>query len=282
MVNLLIADDEAIIRRGLLSIPWETIGVRVAADVKNGLEAIEVLQSELIDIVLTDIRMAGMDGLELARFIHENGYSTKVILLSGFHDFEYARSAIQYDVMDYIVKPSDPEEILEIVKKACLQVDKRREADMRIQLLEAELGKRQLIYDKDNLVLGQVESSSTADKIISYIAEHYKEYISLSTLSEELHFSTIYLSKVIKKSIDYSFLELVNAMRVYDAADQLKEGGRSLTEICEDVCIKDPRYFSQMFKKYYGVTPSAYKKAPCLPLDTKLAYLVQSIRGGRL
>lgn len=282
MVNLLIADDESIIRQGLLSIPWEELDVHVVADVNNGLEAVEILQGELIDIVLTDIRMPGMDGLELAQFIHENGFGTKVILLSGYHDFEYARSAIQYDVMDYILKPSNPEEIVKTIKKACKEVGRRREADMRIQLLEAELGKRQLIYDKDNLVLGQVENSSVADQILCYIKDHYKEHISLSSLSDRLHFSTIYLSKVIKKSVDYSFLEIVNAMRIYDAAAQLRDGKNNLTEICLDICINDPRYFSQMFKKYYGVTPSAYKKTPCMPLDTKLAYLVQSLRSGRL
>ena len=102
MVNLLIADDEDIIRRGLLSINWEKIGVKVVADVDNGLDALEILQSEIIDVILTDIRMPGMDGLGLARFIYEQELCAKVILLSGYSDFDYARTGIQYNVLEYI------------------------------------------------------------------------------------------------------------------------------------------------------------------------------------
>lgn len=279
MVNLLIADDEDIIRHGLLSIEWEKIGVNIVADVDNGLEAVEILQSEIIDIVLTDIRMPGMDGLELARFINEQKLCAEVILISGYSDFEYARRGIQYNVMEYILKPSSPDEIINAVEKACKQVDKRREADMRLRLLEAELGKRQLIMDNGGIILGELEYSSVMQQIFDYIRENFTKPISLSSLSAELHFSSIYLSKVIKKSTGYTFLNIVNAMRINYAASLLRNTINSLTSICESVCINDPRYFSQVFKKYYGVTPSAYKKEPCMPIDTKLGYLVQSMRG---
>jgi len=280
MVNLLIADDEAIIRQGLLSIKWVDIGVYVVAAVDNGLEAIEILQSEIVNVVLTDIRMPGLDGIGLARFIFEQGLCAEVILLSGYSDFEYARSGIKYNVLDYILKPSNPDEILEAVKRACRQVDKRQEADMRLKLLEAELGKRQLVMDNDSIILGEFEHSSIASQILKYIASNYTRSISLSSLSEELHFSTIYLSKVIKKATGYTFLEVVNAMRVQNAAEKLRSGTLSFSSVCESVCINDPRYFSQVFKKYFGMTPSAYRKEPGMPVDTKLAYLVKTVSGG--
>ncbi len=277
MIKLLIADDEDIIRRGLLTIGWEEIGVHVVADVDNGLDAIEILQSDIIDILLADIRMPGIDGLGIARFICEEELCTEVILLSGYSDFEYARSGIKYNVMRYILKPSSPEEIINAVKQACKQVDKRRKADMRLRLLEAELGKRQLVMDNDGIVLGEIEHSSIVDSFFEYIAKNYTKPISLSTLSEELHFSTIYLSKVIKKATGYTFLEILNAMRIHNATYKLREGKYTLDDISESVCINGARYFCQVFKKYYGVTPSSYRKAPCIPVDTKLAYLVQSI-----
>jgi Response regulator containing CheY-like receiver domain and AraC-type DNA-binding domain len=282
MANLLIADDEAIIRQGLMSINWESIGVNVIAAVDNGLETIELLQSELVDILLTDIRMPGMDGLGVAKFIYEQELYTEVILLSGYSDFEYARSAIQYKVMEYILKPSSPEEIIETVKRACKQVNKKHESDLRFKLLEAELGKRQLIMGKDGIILGEAEYSDIAKKMLGYIANNYNQPISLSTLSEELHFSPTYFSKVIKKATGYTFLEILNSMRVQDAADKLRTGTLSFGDICESVSIEDPRYFSQVFKKYFGKTPSEYKKEPNMPVDIKLAYLVKSILGGQL
>jgi two-component system response regulator YesN len=281
MVRLLIADDEEIIRSGLLSIGWEDLGVQVAADVDNGYDALEILQGDLIDVLLTDIRMPGIDGLELARFVFDHELCTKVIFLSGYGDFEYARNGIKYNVMRYILKPSKPEEIIDAVKEASAQVDKRREADLRLRLLEAELGKRQLVMDGGGLVLGEIKHSSIVDCIFKYILENYANPISLSSMSDELNFSSIYLSKVLKKATGYTFLEVVNAVRIHTAAVQMREGTRTLEEISEGVGINGARYLCQLFKKYYAMTPSAYKKAPCLPVDTKLAYLVQSIQGSK-
>ena len=278
MINLLIADDEAIIRRGLRSIPWEEIGVRAIADVGNGLDALELLQGELIDIVLTDIRMPEMDGLELARFIKEHALCTEVILLSGYSDFEYARKGIQYNVNEYLLKPSSPEEIIAAVKRASGQVSKRREKDRRLRMLEAELGSRQLVESPEGIELGEHAPPAATRPILQYIARNYRDAISLSSLSAETHFSSIYLSKVIKRATGYTFLDIVNALRVNDAAGQLRNSDQALTIICDKVGIKDPRYFSQVFKKHYGVTPSAYKKSPCAPLDTSLSILVQSLR----
>lgn len=279
MINLLIADDEHIIRHGLLSIGWESIGVRVVGSVDNGLEAVELLQSEMVDIILTDIRMPGMDGLAVAKFAHENKLSAAVILLSGYSDFDYARKGIQYNVREYLLKPSDPKEIIDAVCRVCEEVNERRKADMRLKLLEAELGKRQLVLDDDDIILGEMEHSATSKQILRYIAENYTTPISLTSLSSELHFSTIYLSKLIKKATGYTFLDIVNAMRISDAASKLRNNGYRLTEIGESVCIGDARYFSQVFKKYYGKTPSSYKKEPCMPIDTRLAYLIQAING---
>jgi len=279
MYNLLVVDDEMIIRKGLLSLDWKSIDVNIAGDVDNGLMAVEILQSELVDIVLTDIRMPGMDGLELSEFIHKEKLNTEIIILSGYSDFEYARRAMQYGVTEYILKPSDPGEIFEAVKRAAKRVNDRRDMSIRLQLLEAELGKRWLIRKDNGIILGQFEHSDIAEKMLIYMAKYYKKFITLSDLSEDMHFSSIYLSKVIKKSTGYTFLELLNAMRVNDAAAKLREGNMSLTHISEAVCIKDPRYFSQVFKKHYGVTPSAYKKQPEMPLDTKLAYLIHSYLG---
>jgi len=278
MVRLLIADDEEIIRGGLLSIAWGEIGVEVVATVDTGYDALEVLQGELIDVLLTDIRMPGVDGLGLARFICERELCTKVILLSGYSDFEYAQSAIKFGVMRYLLKPSKPDEIVDAVREASSQVDKRRAADLRLRLLEAELGRRQLVMGRDGLILGEIRHSSIADGILDYIRENYASPISLSSMSDQLNFSTIYLSKVIKKSTGYTFLEVVNALRIHTAAPQVREGARTLEEISQDVGINGARYFCQLFKKYYAVAPSAYKRAPCLPVDQRLACLVQSLQ----
>ena len=102
-MNLLIADDEAVIRRGLLSLDWKSIGITDVYLVANGVEAKELLLSTSIDLVIFDIRMPGFSGLELAQMVKERSMDVAVVLLSGFSEFEYARSAMRYGVYEYLL-----------------------------------------------------------------------------------------------------------------------------------------------------------------------------------
>ena len=94
-MKLLVADDEMTIRRGLLSLPWNTIGIDEVFEAENGLAAMEILRSHRVDIMISDVRMPGMTGLELAEYVKEYDLDTAVILLTGFSDFEYAQQAIR-------------------------------------------------------------------------------------------------------------------------------------------------------------------------------------------
>ncbi|MCW5953329.1 MAG: response regulator [Propionibacteriaceae bacterium] len=277
VMNLCIADDEPIIRQGLTSLPWDTIEFTVVAEVDNGLDAIEVLQTEVVDVILADIRMPGLDGIGLARYVADEHLNTRVVLLSGHGDFGYAQQAITHRVASYLLKPSNPDEILAVVAEAGDQVARNRAADLRLKLLEAELGRRQLVLDDRGLILGEVSHSDVADKVLSYLVERFREPISLSMLSSDLHFSSIYLSRVIKRATGYTFLELLNGLRVQDAARQLRSGSRSFPMICDRVGASDARYFSQVFKRAYGVTPTAYRAAPTPPLDARLAIYLATL-----
>jgi two-component system response regulator YesN len=110
--------------------------------------------------------MPGLDGIELSKFIFEHELCTKVVFLSGHKDFDYAQSAILYNVSQYVLKPTSPEELLRAVKSASEQAEKRRQNDMRLRLLEAELGKRQLIMDDNNIILGEFDRTSITRRIL--------------------------------------------------------------------------------------------------------------------
>ena len=125
-MRLLIADDERTIRMGLLSLPWEIIGITKVYQAENGLEAMEVLKEKKIDILVSDIRMPGISGLELAEYIQKCAMDTAVVLLTGFSDFEYARTALRNGVEDYLLKPIRPKDILETISKVKDNLEKRR------------------------------------------------------------------------------------------------------------------------------------------------------------
>lgn len=118
MMTVLIVDDERIAREGLRDlIDWSSLGLCVGFCATNGEQALEWMRKNQVDIVITDIKMPKMDGLELLCHMSEQGINATTIILSGFNDFRYAQKAIQYGVLHYLLKPIHMEELLEVLKK---------------------------------------------------------------------------------------------------------------------------------------------------------------------
>ena len=123
--SIILADDEQQILYGMKKgIEWEQLGFKVAGVAQNGKEALELMEDLHPDLVISDIKMPFMDGLELAKHIHEDYMNTKVILFSGWDDFEYARLAISYGVSEYIMKPIDYEEMQKLLIRMHEELDK--------------------------------------------------------------------------------------------------------------------------------------------------------------
>ena len=118
MLKLIIADDERIIRETISTIiDWKQNNIELVGLCQNGLEAYDIILDETPDIVLTDIRMPGMDGLELIRRISETDLNTQFIILSGYGEFEYAKTAMKYGVRHYLLKPCNELQILEVIQE---------------------------------------------------------------------------------------------------------------------------------------------------------------------
>ncbi|REK69396.1 response regulator transcription factor [Paenibacillus paeoniae] len=116
--RVLLVDDEAHITRNLEKvIPWEMLGLTVAGVAKNGVEALQLIELESINLLLCDIRMPVMDGLELVRQIREREIPCDIIMLSGYQDFAYTRAAIQYGVNDYVLKPIPYDELTGVIAR---------------------------------------------------------------------------------------------------------------------------------------------------------------------
>ena len=127
MLKIMIVDDEAIIRMGLSkNIQWESHGFHTPTLVEDGEQALMCMENDCPDIVITDIRMPFMDGLDLAAHIRDKFLQVKVIMLTGYEDFSYAQRAVQLQTYDYILKPVNYELLLETVKKASSEVLRNR------------------------------------------------------------------------------------------------------------------------------------------------------------
>lgn len=127
MIQLLLVDDEPVILKSLVNNDWHSAGISSVYEADNGLTAVELLKQQAVDIVVTDIRMPGMDGLQLCRHIGEHYPHTQCILLSGYGEFEYAKKAIQYGVSSYLLKPVKDEDLLEEVGRLAAGIRKDEE-----------------------------------------------------------------------------------------------------------------------------------------------------------
>lgn len=131
MYSLLIADDDKWIRTGLREfIRWEEYGIEKIYEAKSGKEALQVIQINHVDILITDIRMPDLDGLELTKMLKMDYPNIKVIIISGYQYFEYAKKAMVYGACNYILKPIKEEEIIEQINR-CIQIiqDEREEKE---------------------------------------------------------------------------------------------------------------------------------------------------------
>lgn len=264
-IQLLIVEDEQVLRNGLASLPWAQQGIAMLPPARNGVEALELARSQRVDILLTDIRMPGPSGIEVAQQIRQQYPDSQILFLSGYGEFKYARKAITLGACDYILKPSNPADILKAVNQARDKVLACRAEGENVQKLQQELEQLNRVVVTSTMVEQQRSRELPCEedivKIVSYIGEHYQEPLNLSALAEAFHFNSVYLSRFIKKKSGHTFTELLTSTRMYHAARLLKETSLKNREICERIGMADERYFGQVFQKTYGMSPYEYRKS---------------------
>ncbi len=258
-MKLLIADDEVLIRKGLLSLPWDSIGITEVCFAENGIETKNILLENHIDILLSDIRMPGMTGLEVASLVSQYSLDTAVILLTGFSEFEYAREAIKCNVYDYILKPLRPKDILATVARTRERLERQRYQNQVVRKHEEKMG----IFDTLTQIQNCFEDCNPQVKeMLDFIGSNFDQDITLNCLAKRYHFSVTYVSKLFKKETGYAFSDILTGIRLMNAVEMLLMDRVKICIICDKIGFKDQRYFSQVFRKVFGCTPGDYKKNP--------------------
>lgn len=148
--KILLVDDEAEVRTSIIrKIDWSAVGFQVVGDAENGVDALEKIEQLEPDVVLTDIRMPYMDGLEMAERLREIHPSIKVVLFSGFDDFEYAQKAIKLNIIEYILKPVNAEEMMEILLRIKGALDEEIQRLRDLTNLQESFRKNLLSYARN-------------------------------------------------------------------------------------------------------------------------------------
>ena len=174
MYRILLVDDEILVRDAIKeNIDWEGIGCQLVGDCENGQQAAEFVKEHPVDIVLTDILMPYMDGMELSHFLHDNYPDIVIVIFSGFGEFEYAKKAIQYGVSEYLLKPVTAMELTGVINKMKVKVDQLRSEKNKMNKLTENSEKyrknAQVIRSKNMEAL--VNCSTDVSKSIQRLAE---------------------------------------------------------------------------------------------------------------
>ena len=249
MTKVLIVDDEKYVRMGIKSdTDWSLIGCEVVGEASNGLEALEVAENTRPDLVVSDIRMPKMDGIELAEKLIEKYPNVKVIFLTAYNEFEYARQAVRIGVSDYLLKPFSDGELEGSIQRL-LHLHPNAPAS------SSELEEQLIPLKKKEEVSNRYVSAA-----IEYIEDHYPDSdFSLGALAESMSVSEGHISRLFKAETDISINNYLTKYRIKMAMDYLKDVQVKVYEVAEKVGYQDIAYFSNTFKKLVGKTPSDYQ-----------------------
>ena len=248
MRKVLVADDEMIERKGIASLlMFEDYDLEIL-EAANGKEALELVKQKKPDILISDIKMPFMNGLELMDEVRKFCPDMGIIVITGYSDFSYAQSALKLLASDYILKPFGDGELEEAVKKV---LEKRRSENKKGEGQRDEL---------PGLVLNKGDKSKYVMEAVEYISTHYSDpELSVAMIAENLGISEGHLSHLFRKETDFTFLSYLTQCRMRAAKKLLKDHRYKIYEIAEMVGYKDITYFSVTFKKLIGVSPSEYQ-----------------------
>ena len=238
-INLLVADDEDTIRRGVSKyIQLHTDDIDKVYEAENGEEAMEMILKHRPQIILLDVQMPLLSGIDVLKGIKKAGLNPVVIILSGYDEFKYAQQALKYGASEYLLKPIRANLILECVEKFISE----KCSDCLEKENEAE------------------ESSQLIKDAKEYIEENYMEKISLTTMAQHLGVSNGYISTKFTENVGCGFVDYLNTVRVERACGFLEQGFFKTYEVANKVGFQDEKYFSRVFKKIKGLSPREYKK----------------------
>ncbi len=241
MYNVIICEDEDIIRKGLMySFDFNSLNLFVIADFDNPISCLNFLKENKVDIIITDIKMPLMSGLEMINKI-ENNKDYEFIILSGYSDFDYAKKAISYGVTEYLVKPLDHDLLKNSLNKAINNLkDKQLINNAKFQV--KNLSKVYKDIDSNDEFL---------QEILTFIKNNYMNKIKLDDVAKELNYSASSIKSKLKQN-NIKFNTTLNSYRIYKAINLITLNQYPIYQIAEMVGFNDYKYFCSKFKRYTG------------------------------
>ncbi|MCI9502294.1 MAG: response regulator [Hungatella sp.] len=269
MYRVLIADDEMIERTILYRTIHKNLKDRCEIfQAENGREALEIYEREKTQIVILDIEMPGINGIEAAERIREKDRDTNIIFLTAYDEFSYAKKAITVRALDYLLKPYEEKELMLVLEEAIRLTE---EHENRLNRVQDAVSQRTLMKEKSQWPedrpeegeepeeLGKARMGKVTEMILNYIQKNYMYDISMQEVARVMNYSEAYFCKLFKQCFSKNFTSYLTEYRVAEAKKMLEEPTVNVKDVGKSVGYMDSNYFARVFKRITGQTPTEYR-----------------------
>ena len=241
MLKVVLIDDESLSKRGIRRLIENMPDCyTVAGEASDGEEGFRLIQRINPDLVITDIRMPKKNGLEMIQAIRESHPDTRIVIISGHDNFEYAQQAIRLGVTDYILKPVHIPEFIRLLEQiALMNPEKKPDAPETVD---------------------KIRNPSIIQRALEYIHKNYHQPLNQSMLADKVNLSEGYFSKLFKNETGKNYQDYLQQYRLDRAKEYLQTTNLKIYEIAQMVGYEDAKYFHVIFKRYTGLTPMAYRE----------------------
>lgn len=247
----MIVEDEPLIRAGLKKyFDWKALGVHTIIEAPNGKKGLELSLQESPDLIITDIQMPIMDGLEMIKRIRTQQPDMVFIILTGFNEFEYAQKAIQYGgVHDFLLKPLQRDKSYRSIENCISLLNKKQPATYVINKEENQ--KEDDAEDNEFVLFQQIEK---------YVIENINADLSLNAVALHFFYNPSYLSRHFKEKLNVNYLDFLKEIKIKVAQQYLQKGDLSITDVSRKSGFNSYKNFSKTFRNITDMTPTEFRR----------------------
>lgn len=246
MYRAIVIDDEKLVVKSLIATLKDMEHFQIVAELYDGITAMRYLKEEQPDLAFVDVRLPGMNGLEILQEASRLKLKTLFIVISGHAEFEYAQKAMLHNAIGYCLKPFSHKELSDAVNKA-------------YEILKVQKPYSEEIIIKETPVSNSITKNKAVTLMLDYIQTHYMEEISIQTLADLCSINSNYAGQLFKQKVNQTFNSYLTDLRMKHAIQLLTTTDMPVSLVASSVGYQDYFYFAKVFKKLTGATPSSYR-----------------------
>ncbi|NOU84220.1 helix-turn-helix domain-containing protein [Paenibacillus sp. LMG 31460] len=259
MIKVMVVDDDHLVRKGFIAMmPWREHNLEVVGEAGNGKKALEFLENNQVDLLITDLAMPVMSGIDLMRCVKERYRDISMVVLTFHQDFELIQEALRLGALDYMTKVElEHEQMDEILRRI---VGKMQEQHVRTRETKAEIQGIPTFAEEDEGPYSP-EVKASIWKAVDIIHQEFQNELLLPDIAKRVNMSRSYFSRCFRDIAGKTFNDYIREVRVNHAKVLLCQKGKTISWIATQAGYPNEKYFSKVFRELTGMLPGEYRKS---------------------